>query len=174
MKKLLTAGTLTLLMLTAAVQAQKVKVNYDKKVDFSRYKTYSWDVGMPAIQPEVDKYIQAAIDVILADRGWKLVQENPDARVVYYVSQNASTQVVTDSYGYGAGDWYWRGMPGAATPSYDTYRKGTVVVDIVDVQSKQMVWRGSATETIVQDRDEMIKRFQKMMDKMWKNFPPKK
>ena len=58
MKKLLTAGTLTLLMLTAAVQAQKVKVNYDKKADFSRYKTYSWDVGMPAIQPEVDKYIQ--------------------------------------------------------------------------------------------------------------------
>ena len=65
-------------------------------------------------------------------------------------------------------------MPGAATPSYDTYRKGTLVVDIVDMQSKQMVWRASATETIVQDRDEMIKRFNKIMDKMWKNFPPKK
>jgi len=174
MKKLIVAGALLMLLLTAAVQAGKVKVTYDKKADFSRYKTYSWDMGMPAIQPEADQYIKAHIDMILADRGWKLVKENPDVHVINFVTQDANTQVLTDSYGYGAGDWYWRGMPGAATPSYDTYRKGTVVVDIVDMQSKQMVWRGSATETIVQDRDEMIKRFQKMMDKMWKDFPPNK
>jgi hypothetical protein len=172
MRKFLLAGALLLAILSIPVLAQKVKVHFDKKTDFSRYKTYSWDQGMPAIQPEADRFIMAAIDMILAGRGWKKVEADPDVHVVYYASQDASTAVDTNSYGYGAGDWYWRGMPGAATPAYSTYRKGTLVVDIVDLQTKQMVWRAAATETLVTDRDEMIKRFNKIMDKMWKGFPP--
>ena len=173
MKKLLVACALMLTLLGATALAQKVKIHYDKKIDFSAFKTYAWDQGMPAIQPEADIYIKAAIDMILADRGWKRVDADSDVKVIYYASQDANTLVNTDSYGYGAGDWYWRGMPGAATPSYSTYRKGTVIVDIVDAKTKQMVWRASATETMVLDRDEMIKRFNKMMDKMWKGFPPR-
>jgi hypothetical protein len=37
-----------------------------------------------------------------------------------------------------------------------------------------MVWRGTARDTLADSSDKNVKTFEKAMDKMFKNFPPKK
>jgi len=39
--------------------------------------------------------------------------------------------------------------PVLATPAVDVreYRDGTMIIDLVDASTKQMVWRGTATDT---------------------------
>ena len=41
----------------AVVRAQKVAVDYDKTVNFSKYKTYAWSQGKGARNPLIDQMI---------------------------------------------------------------------------------------------------------------------
>src|SRR5579862_5635199 len=65
-------------ILTSAV-AQKVKVGYDKSVDFSKYKTYTWaKPSMPITRPLLYEMVVGAIDNQLAKRGLQRTDQNGD------------------------------------------------------------------------------------------------
>ncbi|MGH9508932.1 MAG: DUF4136 domain-containing protein [Terriglobales bacterium] len=51
------------------VYAQKVKLDYDKKADFSRYQTYAWIEGTQARQTLWHLHIVGSIDQSLRARG---------------------------------------------------------------------------------------------------------
>ena len=48
-------------VISVATQAQKLDIDWDKKVDFSSYKTYSWGKGTPAPNPLTDQRIIAGV-----------------------------------------------------------------------------------------------------------------
>jgi hypothetical protein len=52
---------------------------------------------------------------------------------------------------------------------------GILLIDLYDVGRKQLVWRGDATKTIElkTDPDKNYKNLQKVMVKLFKNYPPK-
>ena len=62
---------------------------------------------------------------------------------------------------------------GEATTTTDTYRVGTLVVDLFDTKSKKMIWRGSASDTLSDKSSKNIKNLNKGVEKMFKDFPPK-
>jgi hypothetical protein len=47
------------------------------------------------------------------------------------------------------------------------------VVDLFDTRSKQLVWRGVATDTLSEKPDKNVKKLNKAVEKLFKNFPPK-
>jgi hypothetical protein len=57
---------------------------------------------------------------------------------------------------------------GTTTSRVVTYDKGTLVIDIWDAERKEMVWRGSTTDTISDNPTKMEKRLKKMLDKLIK------
>lgn len=59
-----------------------------------------------------------------------------------------------------------------ATTSTSQYTVGTFVVDIFDVKSKQLLFRGQATETVSSDAEKNTKALYKSTAKMFKDFPP--
>ena len=61
------------------------------------------------------------------------------------------------------------------TTTYQTYttHEGTLIVDIADANGHQLLWRGSATNAISDNSDKNIKTLNNMMNKLFKNFPPK-
>jgi hypothetical protein len=61
---------------------------------------------------------------------------------------------------------------GMSTTSTQTYTVGTIVVDIFDVMTKQLLFRGQASETINKDAEKNTKTLYKAMAKMFKDFPP--
>ena len=61
---------------------------------------------------------------------------------------------------------------GTATTTTSEYTVGTLVVDIFDAKSKQLVFRGTAQDEISDKAEKNAKKLAKASDKMFKDFPP--
>jgi hypothetical protein len=48
----------------------------------------------------------------------------------------------------------------------------TPIVDLFDTQTKQAIWRGTATETVSSSPDSIAAALQSGLDKMLANYPP--
>lgn len=77
--------------------------------------------------------------------------------------------------GYNLGPaWGWGyGWGGPTTYTTYTTREGTLIVDIADANGHQLLWRGSATDTLTDNSDKNIKKLNNAANKLFKNFPPK-
>jgi len=66
------------------------------------------------------------------------------------------------------------GIGGGVVSTTTTIYNGTIVVDVYDVATKKLAWRGAASKTIdVKAKPEKReKNLTKAMDKLFKNFPP--
>jgi len=52
--------------------------------------------------------------------------------------------------------------------------QGTLVVDLSSGQNKNLLWRGTAADTLSDSPDKNTKKIEKAVEKMFKNYPPKK
>ena len=59
-----------------------------------------------------------------------------------------------------------------ATTTTDTYKVGTLVVDLFDTKTKKLLWRGSSSDTLSNNSTKNIKNLDKGVVKMFKKFPP--
>jgi hypothetical protein len=71
----------------------------------------------------------------------------------------------------GAGDDLEAGF-GDATTTTETYKVGTLVVDLFDAKTQQLAWRGSSSDTLSNNSDKNIENLDKGVEKMFKKFPP--
>jgi hypothetical protein len=71
----------------------------------------------------------------------------------------------------GWGGWGAGGM-GEATITPRNYKEGTLVIDMYDAKTKQLIWQGSAEGTLSDKADKNEKNLNKAVAKMFKNFPP--
>jgi hypothetical protein len=154
--------------------AQQVKTDYDRGANFAQYKTYSWEHVQTKDALDVDR-IKNAVNATLMAKGWTQIESGGDVSIVAVeITQNQQT-LNTFYNGFGGG-WGWRrfggGGLGEATTTTETYKVGTVIVDLFDSKTKQLVWRGSSSDTLSNNSDKNIKNLDKGVEKMFKNFPP--
>jgi hypothetical protein len=152
--------------------ARQVKTDYDRKADFSQYKTYSWEQVKTQDPFYVDR-IKSAVNAALAARGWVQVGSGGDVSVVA-VEITRNQQTLNTFYDGFGGGWRWRGFggPEEATTTTETYKVGTLVVDLFDAKTKKLVWRGNSSDTLSSNSDKNIKNLDEDVEKMFKNFPP--
>lgn len=75
---------------------------------------------------------------------------------------------------HGGWGWhYWGGGIGIATTHVDSYTVGTLVVDLFDSRTKQLIWRGWASDALPDNPQKESKKLNKDIGKLFKNFPPK-
>ena len=162
----------TFFLLTAASFAQQVKTDYDHNANFGQYKTYSWE-KVQTKDPLLVERIKDAVNAALAAKGWTQVDSGGDISVVAMeITRNQQT-LNTFYDGFGGG-WRWRGFGGGgeATTTTETYQVGTVVVDLFDGKTKNLIWRGSASDTLSNNADKNTKNLDKGVQKMFAHFPP--
>lgn len=157
---LVTAGTLT---------AQDVRYNFMPGTDFSKYRTYKW-VNIRGAHPDqiMDAEIKQSVDSQLASKGLsKTDSDKADLYIGYQTAVHQETQ--WDAWGSRA-----FGM-GSASWTSSTISVGTLVLDMYDPGTKELVWTGSATKTIDSsaNHEKNIKRMDKAMAKLLKDYPPK-
>lgn len=154
--------------------AQQVKTDYDRGANFAQYKTYSWEKVKTKDPLDVDR-IKSAVNAALATKGWTQVASGGDISVVA-IEMTQEKQTLNTFYDGFGGGWGWRrfggGGFGEATTTTDTYNVGTLVVDLFDTKTKQLVWRGSSSDTLSNNADKNIKNLNKGAEKMFKDFPP--
>jgi hypothetical protein len=176
MRRITVAAALTL-MGTVAV-AQDVKTDYDKSANFGAIKTFQVKIGTSWNNPISEKRITEEFTQALAEKGWKPVEADPDALVLLHGATQKERTLNTFYSGMGGyGGYGWRGWGGGmgmgtATTTTSEYLVGTLVVDIFDAKTKQLMFRGTASDEISDKPEKNVKKVQKAADKMFKNFPP--
>jgi hypothetical protein len=161
-----------MLLFAGKLSAGDVKTDYDRNANFGQYKTYSWQQVKTKNLLDVDR-IKSSVNAALAAKGWTQVDSGGDVSVVAMeITRNQQT-LNTFYNGFGGG-WRWRGFGGfgEATTTTETYKVGTLVVDLFDAKTKGLVWRGSSTDTLSNNSNKNIKNMDKDVEKMFKDFPP--
>lgn len=171
---LLSAG----LLLIAAAAWASTSTDYDHNVSFANLKTYSW--GKVETQNSIwDERVKDAIDGQLAAKGWTQIPSGGDVVVNAFGKTKPEHTINTFYDGFGGGGWGWRrfgggvgGGFGESTTTVDTYKVGTVVVDMFDPNTKNLIWRGVATDTLSNNPDKDTKKLDGEINKLFKHFPP--
>jgi hypothetical protein len=154
--------------------AQQVKTDYDREANFGQYKTYSWEHVNTRDPLFVDR-IKNSVNAALAAKGLTQVDSGGDVSIVA-VEITRNQQTLNTFYDGLGGGWGWRrfggGGFGEATTTTETYKVGTLVVDLFDTKTKKLLWRGTSSDTLSNNSDKNIKNLDKGVEKMFKQFPP--
>jgi len=138
-----------LLLLSFCASAQEIKIEYDKKNDFSKYKTFSFgesQVVTPADQKQVsdatiDKWVKAGVTRELEFKGLKRTDSLADLVVTYVIG----TMARSDAQAIG---------PLGMTPGSDDrtwsrdYKQTSVILDLND-RKKYLAWRVNAIADVI-------------------------
>jgi hypothetical protein len=158
--------------------AQEVKTDYDRNANFGQYKTFSFEKIQTKNQLLIDR-ITSAVTTALTPKGLRQVSSGGDISIVA-IEMTKEQQTLNTFYDDFGGDWGWRwgggygGFgEGESTTTTDTYRVGTLVVDLFDTKSKKLIWRGSASDVLSDKSSKNIKNLDKGVEKLFKEFPPK-
>ena len=159
-----------MLLFAGRSSAQDVKTDYDRNANFAQYKTYSWERVQTQDQLMVDR-IKSAVNGTLASKGFTEVPSGGDLSIVAMETTKNQQSLDTFYNGFGGG-WRWGGGFGDATTTTETYKVGTLVLDLYDTATKELVWRGSASDTLSNKSEKNIANLDKGVEKMFKKFPP--
>ncbi|AMN45723.1 hypothetical protein ACG33_01095 [Steroidobacter denitrificans] len=138
----------------ASTRGPKTRIDYDKAADFSVYRSYGFpkETGTDrgGYSTLMTSYFKGSISSAMEARGYKYDAEHPDLLVNFFMNTRERTEILSSprmSMGYG----YYGYRYGLynAWPMYDedrtvTYQVGTINVDIVDAEKKQLIWEGVA------------------------------
>jgi hypothetical protein len=169
----------------ANVRAQDVAVDFDKSVDFTKFKTYSWVAGVPAKNPLVDQQIISSVERQLSAKGMRRVEGGGDLSVLYFAAVGSDLEVSTGRWETSK-DWMRQTISGINIKSqmWDV-EVGTLVVCLSDASTKDLLWRGTAKATLdkksskgnpmeamQEDAKKVEKKIGKSIEKMFKQYPP--
>jgi hypothetical protein len=182
MKRILFLSTLILSLAISCAFGQDVRYNFDKDINFSKFKTYKWVIlkDAPTANDLVTKQLKDAVDAELATKGLTRIDDDTANLFIGYqagVGQEKQFTSFSSDWGYGGG-WYrggWYGPGGGTTTgSTSTIYVGQLVLDMYDSANRDLVWRGVASKTLDSKAkpDKQQKNLAKAVKKLLKNYPP--
>jgi hypothetical protein len=160
----LTAALLGLAVLVAGCasnRAPNTRIDYDKNVDFSVYRTFGFpkETGTDrgGYSTLVTSYFKSSVTTAMEARGYKYSGEKPDLLVNFFMNTRERTEIrsapaAQTGYGYyGYRDGLYRGWPMYEQDRTVNYQIGTINLDIVDAQRKQLIWEGVSEGRITEE-----------------------
>jgi len=172
-----------LLVLSACSQA-RIRYDYDARANYASFKTFDWMAASKRAKekagnvenPIMDRRVKGAIERELTAKGFKLEgSADPDFLVTYYPIFKERAYRTTTHMGMGWGYRPWWGVrTGTSVSQVHTYQEGTIVVEIVDFKSSQLIWHGAAVGALTgletpQDAEEVVTR---EVHRLLEAFPP--
>ena len=171
----------------------QITFDYDKDVDFSVYKTYSfggWQDDSGKIINDIDKKrILSSFkeELLKRDLDYELAEADLVITLFFVVDNKTSTTAYTDymgagmgyGMGYGGGRyggyyrpaWGWGGGYSTTSYSENDYKEGTFVIDIYDAKTKKLIWQGVSQKTINENASKRAKTIPKGVAKIMKKYP---
>lgn len=160
----------------------------DPRYDFAGRSTYRWAEASGGSEELgfADRSVREAIGAALQARGWRQVADGPELEVAYRLGRDQITQV-TRYWGGSAVGYGWPYWPGWGPGPYGGWwgpapwgaqvrhlEEGSLTVDFLDVESGEVVWRGTAREALASRMDpaEQDRRVRNAVEKLLEGFPP--
>lgn len=163
-----------LMLAPMVLLAQKTSFDYDKKADFTAFKTYALQDGTKVGDPLIDNRIVAAIESELAAKGLQPAATAPDIKIAYHIAFDKTKDITAYSSGMGRG-YRWGGGWGTTDVRVNEILVGTLVIDVANARTNEMVWRGIGTKEVDvhAKADKRDKNIAGAVKKILKDFPPK-
>jgi hypothetical protein len=151
---------------------------------FASYRRFDWFpggrelTGNPQLDsPFLDQRVRAALVQELGAKGFAKVEDKtPDFYVNYHLSvQTRLTNTGVNTYygvgSYGSGGGFGIGIGSSPVRQYE---EGTLVIDFVDVATRELVWRGTGTRAVRSNLapEESSRTLQEVVAEILKQFPP--
>lgn len=159
----------------AACSSVDVTTDYDREADFASYATFDWAErhnprdGGPSIMSSqlTHRRIQSAIERELRKKGIKNTDRQPDMLVAFH--SGARERIDVERYGYRYGRW---GQRWGTRTRVDRYAEGTIVIDIIDARTRDLVWRG-ISKGVLRKGDTPEELISESVEALFKEFPPR-
>jgi hypothetical protein len=165
---------IALLLAGGALSAQ-VKTDHDETFDFSTIRTYSIGIGTSWGNPLAERRVVASLDSVLQTKGWTRAPDpdSADAAVVIHggVGKKQDLRIYYSGSPYAG--YRWGGGAGTVSTHVYEYPYGALVVDIFDLKTRLLVYRGSAEGELSTKEKENRKKVVKAWQKMFRDFPPR-
>jgi hypothetical protein len=138
-------AALAVLPLLVGCATAQVSTDYNPAADFSGYHTFSWIAEAPQVNDIrlqsglAATRIRTAVETVLEEKGFEMVASGGDFEVGWLASAEDRVQYSTFNSMYGRGRYgaYWQ-----QTTTAHEYTEGTLVIDIFDAGTEELVWRG--------------------------------
>ncbi|MDO5510011.1 MAG: DUF4136 domain-containing protein [Weeksellaceae bacterium] len=166
---------LLILSLLVSCSPTRVTTDYDRNVYFSQFKTFGFyaNTEVTNLSQLDQRRVLEAISSELQKRGLQPNETNPQLLIDVQGSQQ-QTQRQNASIGLGGGSWGRRGGGGVnvGIPIRTTQLQKSIVIDIVQAQTEQLIWQGVIDQT-TGTRADSEQKIQEAVSKVFKDFPPK-
>lgn len=174
-----------LLALTVAACAGiPVSQDFERGFDFSGLQTFAFasdaggETAVAGGNELVDRRIRRAIENHLTGRDFHPVERAQADFLVRYdvaVEQRVRSSGISSGFSFGISSGMRFGSIGIGTGTQtETYQQGTLIIDIVDTASGDMVWRGVSSQALhgLSDPQRLTERINATVDRILAQFPP--
>ncbi len=157
----------------------KVTTDYDKSVDFSKYKTfafYKMKVTDNISQLNQDRILNS-IKAEMIKKGFTLNDDAPDVLINTTAILQDKQSVSANTYGYGG---YYRpygwgaGYGGTTTVNVYEYKDGSIIIDIIDASTQKLIWQGIGNKEIDTPSKNPDAAIADAVNKILYKYPPAK
>ena len=168
---------LLLLFILGSCTSVRVANDYDKKADFTTYKSFAFfKNGIDKLEiSDLDKRrIMHAIEEDLTAKGFAK-SETPDLLVNIFTKSTEQVNVNQFNNGFGYGWGYgWSPFLWGGHSSVYTSTEGTLFIDLIDSKSKQLVWQGEGSGDLTKNTEKKDQRVKEFVSQIMAQYPPKK
>ena len=175
----------------AGIPRASNEYTYNTSVDFAQFRTFGWysaEVPKPragGAGPQfnllLDERVREAVTSELFRDGLQPDTEKPDILVAYDLAVDSS-QVPGLEYtfpeGFGYGYSYWFGYRFRYSPtslrnyrSVNQYPAGTLIIDLIDPDTNQLIWRG-VKEAGINPTSQDMERINLAVADIMAQYPP--
>jgi len=175
-----------LLALVAWTAHAQVHIDFDKRINFGQYKTFKFEPGKVIRNLGVrdtsnvfmNQYINEAVTKDLTAKGLSPSETNPDLIITYLAGAREKREIQNYMNNTGFFYPYYRfyGLGGWWGPQWNSfwvnnYEEGTVIIDVYDAKTDQLVWRAYAVSSINNFNEKKFVAHE--IAKSFHKFPPK-
>ncbi|UNZ00218.1 DUF4136 domain-containing protein [Zhouia spongiae] len=152
----------------------RVAADYDKQANFDAYKTFAFykpGVDKAEISDLDKKRILRAVEREMIAKGYAL-SESPDVLVSIFTKERDRVNVYNNA-GWGWGP-YWGPYWGMGYSNVSTTTEGSLYIDIIDAEEKELIWQGKGTGNLITsgDIDKKVIRINEFVTEIMSQYPP--
>lgn len=147
-----------------------IAYDYDHDYTFRSVKYFAWLDAPPSEQSIIQRNNAVARQIVgkvngrLLARGFEEVPvDSADFLLAFHVG--SKSRITVSETGYYYMEW------GSRFHDYQ-YHDGTLVLDVIDPESRRLVWRGWSTGIVQLDRQSLQDDVDRAIEKLIANFPP--
>lgn len=177
-------ASLLIFLIIPSCSSVEVYSDYDKRTDFSSFKTYAfYKKGIDKVEiSDLDKKrILRAIEKELIAKGM-VVSENPDILVNIFTKSREKIDIYNNNYhgwypwyyGYGYGYGYYGPGYGFGYTNVSSSTEGTLFIDLIDARKKELAWQGIGVGILsyYKNVDKKEARINEFVSNIMTQYPP--